>query len=168
MLSVTNKQIIVFALVIGLVGGMFGSLIAGRIEMWYWRLFRPIPEEIVDMPKQEFIVPLPLEDPPIVAPIVGDFKQLWLDGEIARVNLEENYIIIQPFQPVHAEEIKVFLDPKTRIKQTKIKEAIIDDFKPGTRIFLESNEDIRGKTILETEVIDMIEVFLLPSSLLQN
>ena len=121
MLTFTNKQIVVFALVIGLIAGIFGNLIGMRIEMLYWRVFHPVPEEmeIIPPPVEGQVVP-----DPAVEPIIGDFEQLWLDGEVVRVNPEENYIVIQPIWPEDAEQVKVFLAPAPRIEQMKIIEAM--------------------------------------------
>ena len=153
MLTFTNKQIVVFALVIGLIAGIFGNLIGMRIEMLYWRVFHPVPEEmeIIPPPAEGQVVP-----DPAVEPIIGDFEQLWLDGEVVRVNPEENYIVIQPIWPEDAEQVKVFLAPAPRIEQIKIIEVTIDAFQPGKYVALEAKEDVREKTVIKA--IEMIQI----------
>jgi len=162
MLTFTNKQIVVFALVIGLIAGIFGNLIGMRIEMLYWRVFHPVPEERVfhPVPEEMEIIPPPVEGQvvpdPAVEPIIGDFEQLWLDGEVVRVNPEENYIVIQPIWPEDAEQVKVFLAPAPRIEQMKIIEVTIDAFQPGKYVVLETKEDVREKTVIKA--IEMIQI----------
>ena len=143
MLTFTNKQIVVFALVIGLIAGIFGNLIGMRIEMLYWRVLHP--------PIEGHVV-----SDPAVEPIIGNFEQLWLDGEVVRVNPEENYIVIQPIWPEDAEQVKVFLAPAPRIEQMKIIEVTIDAFQPGKYVALEAKEDVREKTVIKA--IEMIQI----------
>ena len=92
----------------------------------------------------------------------GDFEQLWLSGEVVKVNLKENYIIIKPEFPEDAEQVKVFLTPETKMERIKIIEQTINDFKPGDFISLESKQDVRGKAVIEEiEMIQIVPSFLL-------
>jgi hypothetical protein len=153
MQTFTNKQIIIFAIVLGLIAGLFGNLASTKIQQWYWAWrFPPVVDPITD---PGIIPTLPVTPLPEGVPPIYDFEQRWLDGKIVRVNLKENYIIIQP-QFEDAEEVKIVLTPEIIIKEMKIVKRTIKDFKVGQYIALESKEDIYGKTTIE--LIRMIQI----------
>jgi len=145
MFTFSKNQVIILTIVIGLITGVFGYLIGMKTQ----------PKETVAPAFDPALHPPILPDE-MFPPGIGEFEQLWLDGEVVRVNPEENYLIVKTAFRADHKEIKIILTPETKIERSKIVEQTIQDFKPGDFVTLESKEDIRDKT--ETSKIRMIQI----------
>ncbi len=107
-------------------------------------------------------IPTPIPTPtPTPDPEPELLEQLWLDGSVTKINLAEDYLIIQPLWPQDAEEVKIIINPETKIEKEEILQEKIDDLVVGDFIGFETKEDIRARA----EVIAINNLWVIPSEL---